>query len=164
MVGWGLGMVPCIKNKFPNQGWIVFQPPSAFYHGTWLHWPQVHPKWIPKWSYVRSADWSLLTFVCHSGSRNHAVDPRQKYAGGYVALAHCRCPCASRRACWSQRRARLFHYSFVFFLSLFSALPCVRDPPGRTLWIWLTVVTENHRLAVPDKYQRVSPVCLKRGR
>jgi hypothetical protein len=30
---------------------MIFQPLGAFYHSTWLHWPQIHPKWIPKWSY-----------------------------------------------------------------------------------------------------------------
>jgi len=33
---------------FPNQGYIIFQPLDAFYQGTWLCWPQIHPKWIPK--------------------------------------------------------------------------------------------------------------------
>jgi hypothetical protein len=28
-----------------------FQPPDAFYYSTGLELPQIHPKWIPKWSY-----------------------------------------------------------------------------------------------------------------
>ena len=27
-----------------------FSATHAFYHSTWLQWPQIHPKWIPKQS------------------------------------------------------------------------------------------------------------------